>query len=117
MDNKVIHKNLANGKWLTLSLAQQMGNIGSEVSRASRQQGKDEKLFWGSVERAMELFNLTLSDKRWTSRLRELGRAREVFADAVLGSREYGTNFQDLQKYFDQFAMLTMANRSQISLK
>lgn len=112
MDNKIIHKNLADGRWQTLSLAEQMGNIGSEVSRASRQQGKDEKLFWSAVERAMELFNLTLSDKRWTSRLRELGRARETFADAVLGGNEYGSDLKGLLPYFDQFAVVAMSNRS-----
>ena len=108
MDNNMIepiHKNLSNGRWFELSLAEQMGNIGSEVSRASKQQGKDKNLFWGAVARAIELFNLTLSDKRWTNRLREIGRAREFFSDAVLGGYEYGTDLKSLQKYFDQFAM------------
>lgn len=29
-----VHKDLANGRWKTFTLAQQMGNIGSEVYRA-----------------------------------------------------------------------------------
>ena len=45
INHRIIHKELASGKWRTLSLAEQMGNIGSEVSRARRWQGKDEKLF------------------------------------------------------------------------
>ena len=96
-------------RWHTFSLAEQMGNIGSEVSRASRQQGKDEKLFNGAVDRALELFDFTLSDKRWNGRLREIGRARDVFSDAVLGGFEYGSKLSDLQKYFDQFGMLAMS--------
>lgn len=100
-----IHKNLAEGKWFQLSLSEQLGNIGSEVSRASRQQGKDQNLFNAAVDRALELFDLTLSDKRWIGRLREIGRARDVFCDAILGGKEYNTRLEDLQKYYDYFGM------------
>lgn len=103
--NKPIHKNLAKGKWFELSLSEQLGNIGSEVWRAGRQEGNDEKLFFSAVERALELFDLTLSDKRWRGRLREIGRAREVFCDAVLGGKEYGSRLKDLQKYYDYFGI------------
>lgn len=98
------HKNLASGRWGELSLTEQMGNIGSEVLRAARQQGKDEKLFWGAVERALELFDLTLSDERRRGRRWEIARAREVFCDAVYGGKLYKSSLGDLQKYFDQFA-------------
>ena len=42
---KIIHKESASGRWIQFSLAEQMANIGSEVSRASKWQGKDEKIF------------------------------------------------------------------------
>ncbi len=93
-------------RWKTLTLAEQLGNIGSEVGRAAKWQGKDESAFWGAVSRAMELFDLTQSDKRWVSRRRELDRAREVFADAVLGGREYKSNLKELEKYFMPFALI-----------
>ena len=70
------HKELAAGRWHQLSLKEQMGNIGSEVSRAARWQEKDEKLFRGATERALELFDLTLVDPRWRGRLWEINRAR-----------------------------------------
>lgn len=103
-----IHKNLAEGKWFTLSLAEQMGNIGSEVSRVSKQQGKDQNLFHKATDRALELFDLTLSDNRWQRqhRLKEIGRAREVFCDALLGGKEYNSTFESLQKYFDHFGLV-----------
>lgn len=101
-----IHKDLAAGRWFELSLYEQLGNIGSEVSRARRWQGKDEKLFQGAVERALDLFDLTLSDMRWKGRLYEIGRAREVFCDAISGGKEYKSSLDDLQKYFDQFAYI-----------
>ena len=92
-------------RWHTLSLAEQLGNIGSEVGRACKWQGKDERSFWGAVTRALELFDLTQADQRWHRRRSELNRAREVFADAVLGGKEYKSNLKDLEKYFMPFAL------------
>lgn len=98
------HKELAAGRWYELSLTEQLGNIGSEVLRASRHENKDDKLFWGDVERTLELFDLTLSDPRWKGRYREIARAREVFCDAVYGGKLYKSSFPDLVRYFDHFA-------------
>ena len=98
------HKELAAGQWRELSLKEQLGNIGSEVLRAARQRNKDEKLFWAAVERALELFDLTLEDLRWKGRRWEIARAREVFCDAVFGGKQYKSTLEDLMPYFDQFA-------------
>ena len=100
-------------RWWTLSIAEQLGNIGSEVGRARKWQGKDEKNFWGAVSRAMELLDLTRMDKRWVKRNLELDRVREVFADAVLGGHEYKSFLPDLEKYFMRFAVLAMKRRGQ----
>ena len=96
-------------RWFTLSLADQLGNIGSEVGRAHKWQGKDEQSFWGAVTRALELFDLTQEDPRWHRQRLELNRARESFADAVLGGKEYGSTLVDLEKYFMQFAMISVS--------
>ncbi|TSC79261.1 MAG: Uncharacterized protein G01um101429_496, partial [Parcubacteria group bacterium Gr01-1014_29] len=92
------------GRWFQLSLMEQLGNIGSEVGRAARAEDKDTQRFDNAVERALDLFDLTLEDKRWRGRLREINRAREVFCDAVYGGKEYGSSLADLDKYFMQFA-------------
>lgn len=99
------HAELAGGRWRTLSLAQQMGNIGSEVSRAASAAGRNETRFLAARDRALELFDLTLEDPRWRGRLQEIARAREVFCDAALGGQAYGSTLEDLQRYFDQFAL------------
>lgn len=99
------HKELAAGRWFEFSLAEQLGNIGSEVLRANRWRGKDEKIFQASTEKALELFDLTLEDKRWKGRRKEIARAREVFCDAVCGGQLYGSDFPGLMRYFDQFAL------------
>ena len=103
-----IHKDLAAGKWQKLSLAEQLGNIGSEVLRASRDKG--ENIFTGPAERALELFDLTLSDPRWKGRYGEIARAREVFCDAVYGGKLYGSSLKDLVPYFDNFAIAARKN-------
>jgi|SRR3989338_1778703 len=98
-------------RWWTLSLAEQMGNIGSEVGRAAKWQGVDESSFWGAVGRALDLFDLTRMDKRWQSRRVEIDRVKEVFSDAVLGGYEYNSFLPDLERYFMQFALLANSRR------
>lgn len=100
-----IHKELAAGRWFELSLAQQLGNIGSEVSRAIRWQKKDENLYQGAINRALELFDLTLEDKRWRGRLREIAIAREVFCDAIYGGNLYKSKLEDMERYLLPFAI------------
>ena len=105
------HAGLASGKWATFSLAEQLGNIGSEVSRALRWQGRDQALFENAMERALELLDLTIEDPRWRSRLKELVRARELLCDALFGGKEYGSSLADLDRYFFQFARSARAQR------
>ncbi len=101
-----IHREELRATWRKFSVEEQLGNIGSEVSRASRWQDKDEKLYNGAVDRALELFDMTLEDPRWHGPvLKEIALAREVFCDAFFGGKEYGTTFKNLQPYFDQFAL------------
>lgn len=111
------HKTLAKKGWGQLSLAEQLGNIGSEISRAIHWNGKDENLFKQAVERALELFDLTLDDPRWighspyrslrrSAGRQEIARVREVFCDTVFGDQKYSTTLADLLRYFDQFAYL-----------
>ncbi|OGG79128.1 hypothetical protein A3A39_00710 [Candidatus Kaiserbacteria bacterium RIFCSPLOWO2_01_FULL_54_13] len=99
------HASLANGRWRTLSLAEQLGNIGSEVHRARLAQHTNEQRFLAARDRALELFELTLADPRWKGRLREIARVLEVFCDAVTGGKEYDSSLESLEKYFDHFAL------------
>ena len=96
-----LHRDLAGGRWWTLSLAEQLGNIGSEISRASRWSSRNPETARLAFHRALELFDLTLADPR----LREIARAREVVADFFAGPNQYRSSPASLQKYFDQYAM------------
>lgn len=104
------HQSLAEGRWFSFSLAEQLGNIGSEVNRAI-QARNDAKRFDRAIVRALELFDLTLSDLRWRKRLKEIARAREVFCDAAYGFSEYNTTLEDLNTYFFYFALAARSNR------
>lgn len=107
-----IHKNLAAGRWFELTLAEQLGNVGSEVGRAVKWHNK------GNVEsrdraldRVFDLLDLTIADERWRgSKLKELCRSREVLADTFYGDREYKDTPEALEKYFYQYAFLARKN-------
>jgi len=97
------HKTLAEGRWYTFSLAEQLGNVGSEISRAIKARG-DAQRYENAITRAFELLYLTIQDKRWFGRLKELTRIREVLCDTVYGEGIYQTSLEDLDRYFYYFA-------------
>jgi hypothetical protein len=103
-----LHRELADGRWWTLSLAEQLGNVGSEISRASRWVSRNPATARQAFHRALELLDLTLADPRLRgsrARLREIARAREVVVDFFDGSNQYGSTAASLQKYFDHYAL------------
>jgi len=105
------HASLAAGRWSTLSLLEQLGNVGSEVGRAARWQNKDKGRFEGAFARALELLDLTIADARWQGRCKELLRARELLGDSYCGGNAYQTTFADLERYFSFFAYAARSNR------
>ncbi|MBI2984996.1 MAG: hypothetical protein HYY50_05240 [Candidatus Kerfeldbacteria bacterium] len=99
------HTSLAAGRWQSMTLAEQLGNVGSEVYRARRWQTKDRASFQNAFERMLELMDLTITDPRWRRR-GELSRVREVLCDYFMGGNSYRTEPDSLQAYFDQFAVV-----------
>lgn len=101
-----IHSGLASGRWHTLSLSAQLGHIGSEVSRALLAQAAgNEGRMTMALDRALELFDLTIADPRHRGRLREICRAREVVCDFFYGSNSYGSTGASLNRYFLPYAV------------
>jgi len=83
-----------------------MANIGSEINRAfSWRQKGDKQNEEAAVWRALELLDLTLADKKWRGRTRELRRLREVLCDMFLGNNEYNIKLEELEDYFLPFAL------------
>lgn len=103
------HRALAAGGWDQLTLGEQLGNIGSEVGRAIKAKTTADKTLAG--QRALELLDLTLADKRWHGRGSELARAREVVADFLFGANIYQEDSIRLESYFMHFALAARLNR------
>jgi len=104
----VQHPELAAGRWWTLTLSEQLGHVGSEVSRTLRWQSRNPRIAKGALQRALELIDLTLADPRHrchVGRLREIARAREVLVDFVDGPNQYHSTAASLQRYFDAYAV------------
>ena len=107
-----LHPSLAGGRWFELTLMEQLGNIGSEVGRATRARTQcNGQRLADALDRALELFDLTLADKRWRGRLKEIARAREVVCDFLVGDNEYGSTAESLDRYFLPFAMAARRDR------
>ena len=86
-----------------MTLAQQLGNIGSEVHRAIVWRGRDQENFKSSLERAYELIDLTLQDARLMGRFKEIVRMRELLSDASQEGGVYNTTLSDIDAYLLQF--------------
>jgi hypothetical protein len=108
-----LHPGLANGRWWTLTLAEQLANAGADVGRAVRaKQDGDQARFDAALDRALELLDLTLEDTRWSGpRLREIARTREVVLDFLVGDNIYGSTPELIDAYFLAYAMAARRNR------
>lgn len=100
-----IHHEQAAGAWHQRTLLEQLANVGSEVGRIRKWQGRNADLCEKAFVRALELLDLTISDPRWTGRRKKLTRARTFLCDAMDGGKEYGTTLQDLDRYFLAYAV------------
>ena len=101
----IIHKDLASGRWIKLSLVEQMANIGCDVERTVqwKKNGNLEESR-RAFERALELLDFTKADpKNRGARLREICRVREALIDHFIYDNEYATTDEGWQQYFYDF--------------
>ena len=99
------HADLAAGRWAELPLAFQLANIGSEVSRSLKWQKKGKSdLMNAAIDRALELFDLSIASASRPSAQYELCRAREEYCDYFFGGNSFRATPANLQRYYDQFA-------------
>lgn len=98
------HKDLARGRWKTLTFMEQMAHIGSEVERALswRKKGNNEYARL-ALYRALELMDLTLAQPMGEARLRELARVRSLLVDDFDGTNIYRSTDISWQRYFRAF--------------
>jgi len=79
MENKY-HKSLTKEKWHSFSKDKQILNIAAEFFRAKNWLEKNSEMATDCFNRAFELLDLTLNDRKWGRGLHELWRFREVLA-------------------------------------
>jgi hypothetical protein len=95
-------------RWRALSIAEQLGNVGSEVERTLRaHEAGNARRREHALDRALELFDLTAADPRWRGpRRREILRAREEFCRCLFEDRPPPGSADGLRRYFLAFAVL-----------
>ncbi|MCB9720303.1 MAG: hypothetical protein H6756_05455 [Candidatus Omnitrophica bacterium] len=100
-------QSLAEGRWKEMTLAEQLGNIGSEISRAFNWKNKGRaEMSLRAVDRALALLDLSLAAGLPYPRLKELSRVREVVADYFYGENKFGSSEENLRRYFDWFGVV-----------
>lgn len=101
-----IHVDAA-ARWTSMTLAEQLAHVGSEVERAIRaHEGGKQVRFDSALARALELFDLTANDHRWRGhRRREILRAREEFCRLFFDAGVPANSARGLRRYFLAFAV------------
>ena len=92
-------------RWNELNFFQQMANVGSEVIRAINWKEKNKEYSQQFIDRALELLDLTIQDKKnqTTNRLKEILRLREVLVDYFYFDNIYKSNNNNWNNYFLAF--------------
>lgn len=108
-----IHDEAVRRDWKNHPITYQMGNIGSEVSRALKwtEKGNTQRAN-KAIDRALELFDFTIeANVKNHARLTEILKAREEFCDYFFGGDFCDTTPERMQKYYDGFVMMEQLTR------
>ena len=101
---QVRHSNL---NWQRFSLVEQLANVGSEVDRTIRAHDSGATArFDNALSRALDLFDQTASDTRWSGpQRREVLRAREEFCRLFFDPTVSPESSAGIRRYFLEFAV------------
>jgi hypothetical protein len=96
--------------WNKLTLTEQLGHIGSEITRARvwQEKGEDESS-QNALNRAILLLELSMNNTLPRLKLAEVSRLKELVLDLInnTGARQYGININDIEKYCNDFALIS----------
>jgi hypothetical protein len=108
----IIHKTLAGERWNSLSIAEQMANVGCDVERTISWRNKGDLDYSRSAfERALELLQFTIADPKNKRQLKELCRVKEALIDYFVYDNEYSSTDEAWQKYFFNFNYMAALER------
>ena len=100
----MMHTELAQGRWYTMSLAEQLGNVGSEYDRALKWRTQSDERFHNAFDRFLELLDMTIADQKHSFNCkRELLRLREYVCSEFTSPAK---STENLSSYFYQFGLL-----------
>lgn len=109
---EIQHEQMASGRWFEFGFFEQMANIGSEIERTIAWKEKNNSEYSHlAFERALELLDLTIADKKNAKRLKELLRVREALADYFQFDNEYKSSDKLWRGYFFPFNWAARLNR------
>jgi len=98
----IYHKGLKPKDWFRKSIYEQMANVGSEVFRFIKWRRKNPEDSRLAFERALELLDLTLADKKNRNALKEIARLRGILVDYYFDN-QYCSSADFLERYFYAF--------------
>lgn len=92
--------------WESMSLAEQLGNVGSDFERAVRwKQQQQPQLAAKAAQRTLAQLDATLTDNRYAGQARkEIARLREEVCRELFSGEINIASAQQLQRYFLAFA-------------
>ena len=100
------------GRWQTLTISQQLGNIASEFVRFRSSVARGEGARTDQAyARLREIVRLTVDDPRWTSRRHELERLDESIRHLAGELPELEVSFDDIESYLLPFAVVARNHR------
>jgi hypothetical protein len=112
------HRELAAGRWRSLSLLEQLANAGSEVERALSWAAKGNAEYSAlATDRALELLDLTIADPKNRHRLKEITRLREALLDYFVGSNEFASSSAGWHAYFHAYGTAVAIRRQAASAR
>lgn len=112
MPNAIHKELLESGRWLKLSLMEQMSNIGCDVGRAIQWKAKGDLITSKhALYRALEQIDFTVADPKNKGRLKEILRVREFLTDYFLGDNQYSFTDDAWQGYFYYFGYAAALQR------
>lgn len=101
--NITYHHGLTLNDWASHDIFYQMANVGSEIFRTISWREKKLDFSRKAFERALELLDLTIADKKNINRLAELLRLRETLVDYFLFNNIYKSTDKQWESYFFSF--------------
>ena len=100
----IINNKEVRQKWFSMSVGEQISNIGSEVLRADKWKTRgDEKRMRGFYNTAVRFLRLSIIDPKNTAIIGELNLCIDELADYFIGNNTWQTTSETLKRYYNAF--------------